>query len=209
MKQHQPAERIIDAKQALKILRDGNRRFVQDFLCDKSTYTLEREILSEGQNPFAVVVCCSDSRVVPEIFFDQKMGDIFVIRNAGNVVDDVTLASMEYALESFRCSLVVVCGHSRCGAITAVCKGGHSLPHLQSLVQRIDPALKAGGNIEMVAQEHVRNMVAQLKQGVEDMGMKTIVVGAYYDIFSGEVLWLDEWIARGLALMGLWADHTG
>ncbi len=197
MKLHHPAEQILDANLALQMLREGNQRFVQGELCDKSTYTVDRETLTAGQKPFAVVICCSDSRVVPEIFFDQRLGDLFVIRNAGNMVDGVVLASVEYALEGLSCPLVVVCGHSHCGAVTAICKGGHDLPHLQSLIKRINPAVQSGGNVEMVAQENVRNMVAQLKQGVTDMEAKATVVGAYYDLFSGEVLWLDNWIARG------------
>lgn len=197
MRLHHPAEQILDANLALQMLREGNQRFVQEQLCDKSSYTMDREVLAEGQNPFAVVICCSDSRVVPEIFFDQRMGDLFVIRNAGNVVDDVVLASVEYALEGLSCPLVVVCGHSHCGAVTAACHGDESLRHFPIILERLQPALQKGGTIEMVAQRNVRNMVARLQDAVEVFSSKATVVGSYYDIFSGEVLWLEDWIARG------------
>ena len=130
MRLHQPTEQITDAQEALQLLKEGNLRFVEEHLSDKSDYALERKALHEAQKPFAVVLCCSDSRVVPELFFDQKLGDIFVVRNAGNVVDDVVQGSVEYAVEGLGCPLVVVCGHSKCGAITAACHGGHVLPHL-------------------------------------------------------------------------------
>ena len=108
---------------ALDLLKSGNARFVSGALTPKDDYATLREKLSAGQHPFAVVLCCSDSRIAPEIIFDQKLGDLFVIRNAGNVVDEEVLGSIEYAVEHLETSLVVVMGHAACGAVTATYNG--------------------------------------------------------------------------------------
>lgn len=197
MRLHHPAEQILDANLALQMLREGNQRFVQEQLCDKSGYAMDREVLAEGQHPFAVVICCSDSRVVPEIFFDQRMGDLFIIRNAGNVVDDMVVACTEYAVEVLKCPLVVVCGHSHCGAMTAAHAGTTSLRHFQFVLEKLRSAFKEGDTVEMMAKRNVQNMVAQLQEVAAGFSSKATVVGSYYDIFSGEVLWLEDWIARG------------
>ena len=191
MQLHQPQEKILDAQQAIDLLKGGNARYVQAKLSDKSTYSEDRKALTNGQNPFAVVICCSDSRVAPEVFFDQKLGDIFVIRNAGNVVDDVVMGSIEYAVEGLRCPVVVVCGHSCCGAVTACCHGGHdNLPHLGSIMELIQPALEVGHDVEAVSHKNVENMVNEIKAAEIVKHMNAAVVGAYYDICTGEVSWL-------------------
>ena len=97
----------IDSQLALDLLKEGNARFVSGDLIPKDDYAILREKLSVGQHPFAVVLCCSDSRVAPEIIFDQKLGDLFVIRNAGNIVDEEVLGSIEYAVEHLETPLVV------------------------------------------------------------------------------------------------------
>ena len=109
----------MNAHNAIELLKAGNARFISGALSPKEDYAEDRKRLAEGQHPFAVVLCCSDSRVAPEIIFDQKLGDLFVIRNAGNVVDDDVLGSIEYAVEHLGTPLVVVLGHSCCGAVTA------------------------------------------------------------------------------------------
>ena len=188
---HKAKEHIYDAEQAMAMLKAGNARYVENRLCDKTKYEMAREELADAQNPFAVVICCSDSRVAPELFFDQRLGDIFVIRNAGNIVDNVVLGSVEYAVEALHCPLVVVCGHSHCGAVGAACHGGHKFPHMESLMKRIQPAVEAGGHDEEeISRINVRNMVKQLLDDslVDDMG--TVVCGAFYDITTGEVSWL-------------------
>ena len=98
----------MDSQNAIELLNAGNARFVSGALNPKEDYAEDRERLAKGQHPFAVVLCCSDSRVVPKILFDQKMGDLFVIRNAGNVVDEDVLGSIEYAVEHLGTPLVVV-----------------------------------------------------------------------------------------------------
>ena len=153
MKLHHPSEHIGDAEQSLQLLREGNQRFVQGQLCDKSSYAMDREILPRGQHPFAAVLSCSDSRVVPEIFFDQRMGDLFVIRNAGNLVDDM-------------------------------------------VVDALRPAFQVGDTVEMMTKRSVAYMVTRLQDAVGAFSSKTSVVGAYYDIASGQVEWLADRLAR-------------
>ena len=99
MNVHDPAVKITDAEQALTYLKEGNERFMKGELSAKDNYAEIRNTLTGGQKPFAIVLCCADSRVAPELFFDTKLGDIFVIRNAGNVVDEVVLGSIEYGAE--------------------------------------------------------------------------------------------------------------
>ena len=127
----------MNTKQAIDLLKAGNARFVSGALTPKDNYATLREQLSTGQHPFAVVLCCSDSRVAPEIIFDQKLGDLFVIRNAGNIVDEEVLGSIEYAVEHLETPLVVVMGHSACGAVTATCQGGDLPGHIIDLAKRI------------------------------------------------------------------------
>ena len=180
----------MDPEQALDLLKAGNDRFVSDTLMPKDDYTALREKLSTGQHPFAVVLCCSDSRVAPEIIFDQKLGDLFVIRNAGNVVDDDILGSIEYAVEHLGTPLVVVMGHSSCGAVTATCQGGDLPGHITHIAQRIRPAISAGCCIDDNARRHAKRMAQLIEEDeiVHHIGAQ--VVAAFYDIKSGQVEWL-------------------
>ena len=115
----------VTAAEALHRLEEGNARFVSGLLSSTTPAALaaSREKVAQGQKPFAVIVGCSDSRVGPEVIFDQKLGDIFVIRTAGEVVDDVALGSIEYAVEHLGAPLIVVLGHQRCGAVDAAVAG--------------------------------------------------------------------------------------
>lgn len=187
---HQPGQLITDAQVALSLLKEGNERYRTNNLMDKSSHKEDRDVLAEGQKPFAVVVCCSDSRVAPEIFFDQKMGDIFIIRNAGNVVDTTALGSIEYAVEHLHSPLVVVCGHSKCGAVTAACEGGDLPPNIKSITDRIEPAIAKGGDVDQVIHHNIDVMVDQVKADEIIQHLGTTVVGAYYDIHTGEVQWV-------------------
>jgi carbonic anhydrase len=190
MKIHQPTERIEDPDVALQMLKEGNERFLKGKLTEKTDYKEERDVLENEQDPFAVILTCSDSRVAPEIFFDQKLGDIFVIRNAGNVADTEGLGSIEYAIEHLKTKLVVVCGHSHCGAVTAAYSGGKFSPNIRRIVDLIKPAMDKGGDLDKVIRNNVEVMVEKIKADeiIRNLGVK--VVGAYYDIHSGEVKWL-------------------
>ena len=180
----------IDSQQALDLLKAGNTRFVSGALTPKDDYAELREQLSTGQQPFAVVLCCSDSRVAPEIIFDQKLGDLFVIRNAGNVVDEDVLGSIEYAVEHLGTQLVVVLGHSSCGAVTATCQGGDLPGHIPYLTKRIQPAINTSCCIDDNARRHARRMTQLIEINDIVKHVRARVVSAFYDIRSGKVEWL-------------------
>ena len=174
------------ADEALKYLRDGNDRFTATGGYSGDITPERRSSLAKnGQHPFAAVVTCSDSRVVPEIIFDAGLGDIFVIRSAGNVVDGCTLGSLEYAVGHMGCNLVLVLGHTSCGAIAEAIKGfheGHSIEIINDICSGIgcekDPLRASCLNI--------KNSVRLIR---EDLGERhdVSVVGALYDIESGRV----------------------
>ena len=179
-----------DFNTALQSLKVGNDRFVTGNLLPKDTYAEDRKALCEGQHPFAVVLCCSDSRVAPEIIFDQKLGDLFVIRNAGNVIDKHVLGSIEYAVEHLGTSLVVVMGHSCCGAVTAT-RLGEALPdNIMAIARRIKPSINTSCCIDDNARRHARRMAQLIEEDdiVHHIGAK--VVAAFYDLQSGQVEWL-------------------
>lgn len=178
-------------------LIDGNKRYV-DGKPSHPNQTLERRgHVAKGQHPFAVVVSCSDSRVPPEIVFDQGIGDLFVVRVAGNIVDDAGLGSIEYAAEHLHVSLIVVLGHERCGAVEAVVKGGEAPGHIESLVEAIRPAVeKAKGEpgdlAENAMRTNVKMVVGHLKASkpiLEHLvhNGTLLVVGARYDLDDGMV----------------------
>lgn len=178
-----------DSQKALELLKEGNARFVSGNLAPKDHYDEDRQRLSQGQHPFAVVLCCSDSRVVPEILFDQKLGDLFVIRNAGNVVDEDVLGSIEYAVEHLGSPLVVVLGHSSCGAVTATCQGGELPGHIVDIAKRIRPSISEGCCVNDNARRHAERMAQLIKNDPIVEHTKTKVVAAFYDIASGKVEW--------------------
>ena len=180
----------MDSNQALDLLKAGNARFISGALTPKDDYAELRETLSSGQQPFAVVLCCSDSRVSPEIIFDQKLGDLFVIRNAGNIVDEEVLGSIEYAVEHLETPLVIVMGHAACGAVTATYHGGDLPGHIIDLAKRIKPSIETNCCIDDNAKRHAQRMAQLIEEDeiVHHVGAK--VVAAFYDLQSGEVEWL-------------------
>lgn len=135
-KRRSPAE-------AKRILIDGNKRFITGALSFKDFSSNKRIDLSiDGQNPIAAVLTCSDSRVSPEFIFDQGLGDIFVIRNAGNIADITTLGSIEYAVENLGISLIIILAHEKCGAVKATIDGKKVSSNLKSIINNIAPSLK-------------------------------------------------------------------
>jgi len=179
----------IDSQKALDLLKEGNARFVSGALTPKDDYAQLREQLSAGQQPFAVVLCCSDSRVAPEIIFDQKLGDLFVIRNAGNVVDKHVLGSVEYAVEHLETSLVVVMGHSSCGAVTATHKGETLPANIMALAKHIRPSIDTSCCIDDNARRHAKRMAKLIQGDPVVHHLHTQVTAAFYDIQSGKVEW--------------------
>jgi carbonic anhydrase len=190
MKIHLPGEPIEDAQTALQMLKDGNERFLRGELIDKGTYQADREILSGGQKPFAGVLTCSDSRVAPEVFFDQKLGDIFVVRNAGNIADTTALGSLEYAVEVLRVRLIVVCGDSRCGAVSAVCNRKKLPENINHIAEHIRPATLFSEDTEEIIRQNAEMMAERVRSDEIVRRWGVTVTGACYDIHTGVVEWL-------------------
>ena len=202
---------MIDATTALERLREGNQRFVagQSRLTADALHA-RRANLADGQEPFAVILGCSDSRVPVEIVFDQGLGDLFVIRVAGNIVAPSLVGSVEFAAMFFRTRLVVVLGHTRCGAIAATLddlqgKGAGSR-NLSSIVDRIRPSvmdlIEVEGQVSRdvlaeravranvrVSADHLRHGSDVLERLIRSDGLR--VVGAEYNLDSGEVDFFD------------------
>lgn len=193
-------DNILSPDQALKRLMAGNARYVEG-VAKRHDFAAERGALALGQNPFAGILGCADSRVAPEYAFDTGRGDLFVVRVAGNFLNDDNLASFEYAVAVLKTPLLMVLGHAACGAIDATLKSlkdGTILPgHLPLLVASLKPAIKAvagkpGDALENATKENVRLNVEQLKQAtpllsaaVQNGTLK--VVGGYYDLRTGKV----------------------
>lgn len=152
--------------------------------------------VATGQHPFAVILGCADSRVPPEIIFDQGLGDLFVIRVAGNIVDDAILGSIEYAVEELGASLVLVLGHEKCGAVSATIKHAEVLGHISTLLDAIQPAVDAvraepGNLLDNAVRANIKLVVEQLQSSfpvaelVKSDRLK--IVGAQYKLDCGTV----------------------
>lgn len=187
-----------NADESLKKLIVGNERFVGAKVIHQNQSAERRDEVAKGQYPIAVIVSCSDSRVPPEIIFDQGIGDLFVIRSAGNLVDDIGLGSIEYAVEHLGVQLIIVLGHERCGAVSAAVQGGEAPGHIAKLIEEIKPAVEkvknqSGdlldnaviSNINMVVKQ-LQNSEPILKEFVHNK--KLNIVGARYDLDSGVVI---------------------
>lgn len=131
----------ITSEQSLALLKAGNDRFVRGSLSEKD-FSAEIQATAHGQNPYAIIVACSDSRVPPEIIFDVSIGKLFVIRLAGNVIDRAAVGSIEYAVKYLNSSYLLILGHTHCGAVHAVVGGGNYSPAITSLAKRIAPAFE-------------------------------------------------------------------
>ena len=191
---------MIPASEALQRLRDGNYRFANGEENNRQSINQARRAeLVDGQSPFAVIVACSDSRVPVELLFDQGLGDLFVIRVAGNIVAPSQIGSVEFAAEQLGTKLVVVLGHSNCGAVEATLKELSKQqetrsPNLQSIVNRIRPAVELldHPSLHTAVVANVRNSVERLRgrskllKTLIESGELT-VVGAEYSIESGVV----------------------
>ena len=183
--------------QTIERLKQGNQRFREDHIAGNGRDSLRRVELTSGQSPLAIILSCSDSRVVPEIAFDTGLGELFVVRVAGNVANRSSIASIEYAVHHLGVKLVVVMGHESCGAVGAALAGGDNGKNLNHLLEHIQPALVADGgqDIGTVAQRNARLNADRLveesdiiRRAVESEGVKIIV--AYYHLKTGEVEFL-------------------
>lgn len=182
-------------------LLEGNQRFVNSEMIHTNQDISRRNEVEKGQNPFAVIVGCSDSRIPPEIIFDQGLGDLFVIRTAGHVVDDIALGSIEYAVEHLNVPLIVVLGHEKCGAVNAAVQGSKLHGNLEELVEEIVPAVKVARNksgdllhnsilenVKLTEREILKE--SDIIRKIENEG-NVKIVGALYSLSSGVVTFLD------------------
>jgi len=182
---------------ALQKLMDGNERDIAAKLTHSHQSPERRTEAAKGQHPFAVIVGRSDSRVSPEIIFDQAIGDLFVIRVASNIVDDLALGNIEHATEHLGAQLIVVLGHERCGAVEATVKGTEAAGHIGSLVEAIRPAVdkvrkQPGDLLDNAIKSNVKMIVKELhssKPILEKLVKKDTlkIVGARYDLDDGTV----------------------
>jgi carbonic anhydrase len=202
---------MISAQEALARLRDGNHRFVTDARSDAVVSQARRREVAGGQEPFAIILGCSDSRVPAEIVFDQGVGDLFVIRVAGNIVASSQVGSVEFAAARYGTKLVVVLGHSQCGAIQATLEElqqpmGHQSRNLRSIVDRVRPSVEAllatnlkndpDALVRQAVRANIRTSVDHLRHGseilerlIEREGL--VVAGAEYSLETGAVTFFD------------------
>jgi carbonic anhydrase len=193
-------QNVLSPDEALKRLMSGNARYVEG-LTRRHDFAHERAALAMGQNPFAAVLGCADSRVAPEFIFDTARGDLFVCRVAGNIADDDMVASLEYAVAELATPLIMVLGHASCGAVKATIDSldkGATLPgHLPSLVAGLAPAVKAargrhGPLLDNAIRENVVLTVARLRTAAPILGPavesgKLRVAGGVYHLTDGRV----------------------
>ena len=179
---------------ALDRLKEGNKRFVQDKLDGKLQDSERKNSLTSGQSPYAIVLSCADSRVVPELAFDTGLGEIFVVRVAGNVANPSSIASIEYAVAHLGTKLILVMGHESCGAVAAAMAGGDNGPNLNHLLGFITPVVKANEGAEMpeVVNENAKASASGLVENsaiIADAVQNTDVkiVSAYYNLSDGKV----------------------
>ena len=135
----------MNIQEVIQRLKDGNGRFVADKLDGQLNDSTRRDALVGGQQPYAIVLSCADSRVVPELAFDTGLGELFVVRVAGNIANSSSIASMEYAVAHCGSKVIIVLGHQSCGAVTAAVNGGDNGYNLNHLLSHITPAIAASG----------------------------------------------------------------
>ncbi len=192
-----PAALNITSDQALKKLMDGNQRYVQKKRIFPHQNKRQISAIAKGQHPFTIVLGCSDSRVPPELLFDQGFGDIFDIRIAGNIIDDAVIASMEYAVEELKVSLIFVLGHERCGAVKATLDGKPVPGRIGTLLAAIKPAVdqvknQPGDKLDNAVRANIKMGVNKLKS-VSPVFSEAIkagklkIVGGRYDLDTSKV----------------------
>jgi carbonic anhydrase len=200
---HAASEPARSADQIWTDLLAGNKRFVAGKLQIRDVSAL-RGKLAAGQQPHVIVLSCSDSRVAPEFVFDQMLGDLFVVRAAGNIAGPVGLGSIEYAVDHFHSPLLIVLGHQKCGAVNAACSGQKMpSPNLEAIVDKIDPAVakaktyaKADDLVESAIKENVHQSAKDLLANSEIVrdavkSGKLTLIEAEYELDSGAVVRLN------------------
>jgi len=186
----------MSADEALKLLLDGNQRFVAGKLEHPNQTPERRAEVAKGQHPFASVLACSDSRTPPEIIFDRGLGDIFTVRVAGNVADKVVIESLDYSVKHLGVRLMMVLGHRRCGAVIAAVAGHEEEGDVGPMLSELRPAVEAskgmaGDPVENAVRENVKLVMKNLATSEELSAMvksgELKVVGGIYDLDTGTI----------------------
>ncbi|MGL5076515.1 MAG: carbonic anhydrase [Waterburya sp.] len=185
------------ADEALKRLLDGNQRFMQQMSQNPDRSLMRIYEVSQAQHPFAAFLSCADSRVAPELIFDEGIGNIFDIRIPGNIVTTETLGSLEYATEVLEVQLIVVLGHERCGAVIAAVEGEELPGHIKSFVKAIEPVVatasnKEGDRVDNAVIANINYQIERIKQNSDLINQKLSsgklkIIGGRYDLDTGEV----------------------
>ena len=185
----------LSALESLHRLKDGNKRFVRDMLDNKLQDSERRKAIMHEQKPFAIILSCADSRVVPEFAFDTGLGELFVIRVAGNIANSSSIASIEYAVAHLGTNLIIVLGHQNCGAVTAAVAGGDNGKHLNHLLAHINPAIKLSKspasvddisiiNAKLTAEE-LKEKSTIIYEAIKTRNLK--IIPAFYHLHTGKV----------------------
>jgi len=188
--------------EAISKLEEGNGRYTSGNLQHPGQTAERRTELANTQHPFATIVSCSDSRVPPEIVFDQGLGDLFIVRVAGNVINDEGLGSIEYSVDHLGTRLILVLGHQSCGAVKAaretIAAKGKAPGHIESLVMAIKPAVEATAkdDLDTTVKANVKNVVQALRSSTPILKAKVDsgeiqVIGGYYSLDTGAVTFLE------------------
>lgn len=196
------AEPTVTPDSVISELKTGNAHHLRhQYQHPHDTLSRQRELVA-GQHPHAEILSCADSRVPPEIIFDQGLGDLFVVRVAGNVATDTEIGSLEYGAEHLHITLLVVLGHENCGAVTAAVQGGNVEGHIAALVNLIKPAVDKsrgmpGDPIANAVRTNVQIVVQQLRSSTPVLSElvahgKLKIVGGVYSLETGEVTWLSD-----------------
>ncbi|HVU24367.1 MAG TPA: carbonic anhydrase [Opitutus sp.] len=179
-------------------LKLGNERFYTHPRSEPKPVEARRKATAEHQHPFAIIVACSDSRVGPETIFDQTIGDLFIVRTAGNLVDSFALGSIEYAVQRLGARLIVVVGHQRCGAVSAAVASSNGPGHIGALIRALQPAVQRArgmpGDLLKNATEVNAAMMAEKIRREADFGPLAVqveIVTGYYVLDNGHVEWND------------------
>lgn len=181
--------------EALKKLIAGNKRFAERNMSHPNQTRERQDEITKGQSPFAIILSCSDSRIPPEIIFDQGLGDLFIIRVAGNILDEIIKGSIEYAVEHLKVKLVMVLGHSNCGALRAAISGGNVTDNIRHIIDSLLPSITKARELKGDIHENATKL--NILRAVEKLMvtppvLDTLVekghlkiVGAYYNLESG------------------------
>lgn len=190
---------MIKASEALEKLKKGNQAYIAEKPMPMNDILHIQSLSEHGQHPFAVVITCSDSRVAPEIIFNCRLGDLFTIRTAGNVISSIEMGSIEYAVAHLHTPLVVVLGHTHCGAVESTCEPHEGCSQsLQVLLSVIEPSVKAARQkfttlhdiADMAEDLNIENSIRCIAENPEFSSLPDLkIVGAKYDIKTGKILY--------------------